>query len=415
MAEERNKTSSAKRLRIADIKLNSLLELTKAINLNAPIEELLEIYRNVLQHKLFIGKLMLLRHDNGWKTILNYGIRPENLHVTTEHAKKFVTIRDITSIGQEDWPKNEKFEIIIPVYHKNSPLAYVFLGDLNEDAIGVSPAIKHLPFIQTLTNILVVAVENKKLAKDSIRQAVLQRELDLAKEIQSILVPSVLPHTHELDMDAVYLPFSQISGDYYDFIPLDESEFAICIADVSGKGIGAALLMSNFQANLLALIEQTSSLTELVIRLNRKVVQTSKGESFITFFIAKYNRLKQTLHYINAGHYPPLLHMDDTVTMLKSGCPALGMLAEIPNVKEGILTIRPSATFLTYTDGVIELENEDKEEFGVEKLTDLFTTNVNEHRTAKQLTTSIIDALKEFKGTKGYVDDITLLVCRILK
>jgi len=415
MAVEGSKTSSAKRLRIADIKLNSLLELTKAINLNAPIEELLEIYRNVLQHKLFIGKLMLLRHDNGWKTILHYGIRAENMHATTEHAKKFVTIRDITSIGQEDWPKNEKFEIIIPVYHKNSPLAYVFLGDLNEDAIGVSPAIKHLPFIQTLTNILVVAVENKKLAKDSIRQAVLQRELDLAKEIQSILVPSVLPHTHELDMDAVYLPFSQISGDYYDFIPLDESEFAICIADVSGKGIGAALLMSNFQANLLALIEQTSSLTELVIRLNRKVVQSSKGESFITFFIAKYNRLKQTLHYINAGHYPPLLHMDDTVTMLKSGCPALGMLPEIPNVKEGILTIHPSATFLTYTDGVIELENEDKEEFGVEKLTDLFTTNINEHRTAKQLTTSIIDALKVFKGTKSYVDDITLLVCRILK
>ncbi len=412
---ESNKTSSAKRLRIADIKLNSLLELTKSINLNAHIEELLDIYRHVLQHKLFIGKLMLLRYDTDWKTILNYGIRKENLDATLEHAKKFIAIRDITSIGQEDWPSQDRFEIIIPVYHKNSPLAYVFLGDLNEDAIGVSPAIKHLPFIQTLTNILVVAIENKKLAKDSIRQAVLQRELDLAKEIQSILVPSVLPHTHELDMDALYLPFSQISGDYYDFIPLDESEFAICIADVSGKGIGAALLMSNFQANLLALIEQTSSLTELVVRLNRKVMQTAKGESFITFFIAKYNRLTQTLHYINAGHYPPLLYMDDTVTMLKSGCPALGMLNEIPNVKEGILTLHPPATFLTYTDGVIEIENNNKEEFGLEKLTDLFTTNINAHRTAKQLTTSIMDELKEFKGEKGYVDDITLLVCRILK
>ncbi|HXP51448.1 MAG TPA: PP2C family protein-serine/threonine phosphatase [Bacteroidia bacterium] len=415
MSAESNKASSAKRLRIADIKLNSLLEITKAINVNAPIEMLLEIYRNVLQHKLFIGKLMLLRNEQGWKSMLNYGIQRDNVAVTIEAAKKYTDIRDITSIGQEAWPKNEKFEIIVPVYHKNNPLAYVFLGDLNEESIGVSPAIKHLPFIQTLTNILVVAIENKKLAKESIRQAVLQREMDLAKEIQSILVPSVLPHTHELDMDAVYLPFHQISGDYYDFIPLDESEFAICIADVSGKGVAAALLMSNFQANLLALIEQTSSLTELIVRLNRKVVQTAKGESFITFFIAKYNRLTQSLHYINAGHYPPLLHMEDTVTLLKSGCPALGMLTEIPNVKEGILTLRPPATLLTYTDGVIEIENDNKEEFGLEKLTDLFTTNVNEHRTAKQLTTSIIDSLKEFKDAKEYVDDITLLVCRILK
>ncbi|HWY98306.1 MAG TPA: PP2C family protein-serine/threonine phosphatase [Bacteroidia bacterium] len=416
MLPDNNKTSSAKRLRIADIKLNSLLEITKSINLNASIDVLLEIYRNVLQHKLFIGKLILLRYDNNdWKSMLNYGIQRDHLAATVEHAKKFTDIRDITSIGQESWPKNEKFEIIVPVYHKNSPLAYVFLGDLNEESIGVSPAIKHLPFIQTLTNILVVAIENKKLAKESIRQAVLQREMDLAKEIQSILVPSVLPHTHELDMDAVYLPFHQISGDYYDFIPLDESEFAICIADVSGKGVAAALLMSNFQANLLALIEQTSSLTELIVRLNRKVVQTAKGESFITFFIAKYNRLTQSLHYINAGHYPPLLHMEDTVTLLKSGCPALGMLTEIPNVKEGILTLRPPATLLTYTDGVIEIENDNKEEFGLEKLTDLFTTNVNEHRTAKQLTTSIIDELKEFKDAKEYVDDITLLVCRILK
>ena len=416
MAVDSTKTSSAKRLRIADIKLNSLLELTKSINVNAHIDELLEIYRTVLQHKLFIGKLILLRYDkDGWRSMLHYGINKDNVQAVTDHAKKLTTFHKITSIGSEEWPSREKFEIVIPVYHKHNPLAYVFLGDLNDDTIGVSPAIKHLPFIQTLTNILVVAIENKKLAKESIRQAVLQRELDLAREIQSILVPSVLPHTHELDMDAVYLPFSQISGDYYDFIPLDESEFAICIADVSGKGIGAALLMSNFQANLLALIEQTSSLTELVIRLNRKVVQTAKGESFITFFIAKYNRLKQTLHYINAGHYPPLLHMEDTVTMLKSGCPALGMLNEIPNVKEGILTLRPPATFLTYTDGVIELENADKEEYGLEKLTDLFTTNINEHRTAKQLTTSIIDALKVFKGEKEYVDDITLLVCRILK
>jgi sigma-B regulation protein RsbU (phosphoserine phosphatase) len=369
----------------------------------------------VLQRKLFIGKLMLLRKDGDWKCILHYGIREDKYEAVVEHAKTYTTEREIKSIGREKWPKNENFEIIVPVYHKNQPLAYVFLGDLNEESIGVSPAIKHLPFIQTLTNILVVAIENKKMAKESIKQAVFQRELDLAKEIQAILVPSELPNTDALEIAAYYLPYHEISGDYFDYIQLDESQFAFCVADVSGKGIAAALLMSNFQANLHALIEQTSSLTELVIRLNRKVIQTAKGESFITFFIAKYNTLTQSLHYVNAGHYPPLLHMEDTITLLKSGCPALGMLPELPSLKEGILTIHAPATFLAYTDGVIELENSEKEEFGVEKLTDLFASNVTLHSNAKAINKSIMDALKTYKDKKEYVDDITLLSCRILK
>jgi sigma-B regulation protein RsbU (phosphoserine phosphatase) len=413
MAEQQG--GASKRLRTADLKLNSLLEITKSINQNASMNELLKIYREVLQHKLFIGKLILLRYEEDWDCMLHYGVRESRLDEVIKHAKTYTGVREIQSISQDAWPKKEAFEIIIPVYHKNQPLAYVFLGDLNEESIGVSPAIKHLPFIQTLTNILVVAIENKKLAKESIKQAVFQRELDLAREIQSILVPSVLPNTPELELASSYLPFHQISGDYFDYIPLDESQFAFCIADVSGKGIAAALLMSNFQANLHALIEQTSSLSELVTRLNRKVLQSAKGESFITFFIAKYNTLTQSMHYINAGHYPPLLYMEDTITMLKSGCPALGMLPELPALKEGILTISPPATLLAYTDGVIELENASDEEFGVEKLTDLFASNVHIHRTAREMNDSIISALQIFKGKKEYVDDITLLSCRILK
>jgi sigma-B regulation protein RsbU (phosphoserine phosphatase) len=406
--------SSNKRLRIADIKLESLLELTKSINLNTKIPELLKIYRDVLQHKLFIGKLMLLQYDGTWKCLLHYGVREDRLAGVLEKAKTFTDEREIKTLSRDMWLKNESFEIIIPVYHKNMPLAFVFLGDLNEESLGISPAIKHLPFIQTLTNLLVVAIENKKLAKESIKQAVIQRELELAKEIQAILLPASLPHTEELDIAASYIPFHQISGDYFDYIPIDESEFAICIADVSGKGIAAALLMSNFQANLHALIEQTSSLSDLIVRLNKKVIQTARGESFITFFIAKYNTLTHALHYVNAGHYPPLLHMEETIVQLKSGCPALGMLPELPALKEGILTLAPPVVLLSYTDGVIELENEKNEEFGVERLTDLFADDISLNRDAKEINQSVLKTLVEFKGRKEYVDDITLLACRIL-
>jgi phosphoserine phosphatase RsbU/P len=400
---------------ISDEKLNALFELTKNINLNASISVLLDIYREALEKKLSIGRLMLLSYDGSWRCILSYGIDHDKLEFTIERAKGYSKVREIIEVHKDSWPQGCELDIVVPVYHKESALAYVFLGDLKEIKNGAGSPLKHLPYIQTLTNILVVAIENKKLAKEHIHQALLKHELDLAKEIQSILVPSILPHTDELDVAAYYLPFHEISGDYYDFIPLNESEFAFCIADVSGKGVAAALLMSNFQASLHAQIEQTNSLTELVTRLNRNVMQTAKGENFITFFIAKFNRLTQTLQYVNAGHYPPILFMENTVNLLKSGGPALGMLPTIPNLKEGIISITTPASILAYTDGITELENENEEEFGIDKLTDLFTSLANSGMSAKELNDKIAETLVAYKGKKQYTDDVTLLCCRILK
>ncbi len=400
---------------ISDEKLNALFELTKSINLNATIAELLKIYREVLEEKLHIGRLMLLSFDGSWRCILSYGIDHDSLEFAIERGKGYSKIKEIVQVNMDSWPHGAELDIVVPVNHKENALAYVFLGDLKENDSGAGSAIKHLPYIQTLSNILVVAIENKKLAKENIHQALLKHELDLAKEIQSILVPSILPHTDELDISAYYLPFHEISGDYYDFIPLNESEYAFCIADVSGKGVAAALLMSNFQASLHAQIEQTNSLTELVTRLNKNVMDTARGESFITFFIAKFNRHTNTMHYVNAGHYPPILYMDNTVNFLKSGGPALGMLPEIPFLKEGIISISTPAYLLSYTDGITELENEQDEEFSIEKLKDLFVTLVNSGITSKQINDKIAETLTAYKGSKQYNDDVTLLCCRILK
>lgn len=404
---------------ISEEKLNALFELTKNINLNTSISGLLDIYREVIETKLGIGRLMLLSHDENWRCILSFGIDQDNLEFTIERAKGYSGLKEMSRVDQDAWLQGCELDIVIPVYHKEEPLAYLFLGDFSKEIHSGKEAadspFNHLPYIQTLTNILVVAIENKKLAKENIRQALLRHELDLAREIQSILVPSILPHTDELDISAYYLPFHEISGDYYDFIPLNESEFAFCIADVSGKGVAAALLMSNFQASLHAQIEQTSSLSDLVNRLNRSVMQTAKGESYITFFIGKFNRLTQTLNYINAGHYPPILFMENTITLLQSGGTALGMMPEIPNLKEGIITITAPASILAYTDGITELENEKNEEFGVDKLTDAFTSYANSGISALEINDKIAEALKFYKGKKGYMDDVTLLCCRILK
>ncbi len=244
MAIQANNNSSKP---IKDIKLNSLLEITKAINHNFSTEQILAIFKEVLETQLNIGKLVLFSHNNGWKCILKYGVGDEYNDIDVE--RDLSPIDEIGTINFSKKTLNKSFEIVIPVFHKSQALAYLLIGDL-EDKMEVSPAIKHLPFVQTLTSIIVVAIENKKLAKENIRQAAIKKELELASEMQSMLFPSSLPNDKKLDVAAYYLPHQQVGGDYYDFIWLNENECAFCVADVSGKGIAAALLMSNFQANL---------------------------------------------------------------------------------------------------------------------------------------------------------------------
>jgi sigma-B regulation protein RsbU (phosphoserine phosphatase) len=394
--------------RIKDIKLNSLLEITKAINHNFSTEQLLEIFEEVLETQLNIGKLVLFSYENGWKCILKYGVGNEYNDINVE--RDLLPITEIGTINFSQTRLNKAFEIVIPVYHKSQPLAFVLIGDL-EDRVEVSPAIKHLPFVQTLTSIIVVAIENKKLAKDNIRQAAMRKELELASEMQSMLFPSTLPSDGKLDTAAFYLPHQQVGGDYYDFIWLNENECAFCVADVSGKGVPAALLMSNFQANLRILFNHTTSLTDLVRELNTKVMANAKGEKFITLFIAKYNLVTHTLTYVNAAHNPPLLASGNSISTLKIGCTGLGMFDEIEKIKEGIVNITPGSTLVCYTDGLVELENDNSDDLGIDSLKGILKNNPDLNM--MELNSLIMETAMNYKQSRPYIDDIALFSVRM--
>ncbi|MBI3510725.1 MAG: PP2C family protein-serine/threonine phosphatase [Bacteroidetes bacterium] len=414
MATQRE-TSESRRSqpKIKDLKLKSLLEITKAINSNQSTTDLLAIYENVIREKLAIGKLVLFSHDgNEWKCLLSFGVDAEFNNINVE--KEFKGIKEITTIDIDasKLSFHKSFEIVIPVFHKAHPLAYVLIGDLNEDESGMSAAIKHLPFVQTLTNLIVVAIENKKLAKENLRRAAMHRELELAWEVQRMLFPEQLPHNENLDMDAVYLPHQQVGGDYYDYIQINENEVAICVADVSGKGVPAALLMSNFQANLRILLHHIPNLPDLLRELNNKVSVNAKGEKFITLFIAKYNTVTRVMHYINAGHNPSLVIDDDGANVLTVGCTGLGMFDELIKVREGIVNVSHGALLICYTDGLVETMNEKDQDFGLDRLQQIALDN--RHKTPKELNTIILEKLNKHKGDQPYIDDIALVTSRLL-
>lgn len=400
--------ASFKRLKLFSFKLNALLEITQAINDNLSISHLLKRYETILKDELNIGRIALLKLNDKWETILATGM-DKDVVATIDVEKDLMHIKDISFITSSPNERLKNFDIIIPVITQDTPLAYVLIGDIDEEAEGVSPTIKHLHFIQTISNVIIVAIENIRLFNESLRQEAMKKELELASRMQNMLIPenSTLPQNSHINFSAFYHPHFSVGGDYYDCIALNDNEFGFCIADVSGKGISAAILMSNFQANLRALFTDEITLEQLVSKLNDRVMASAKGEKFLTLFIGKYIVSKKELQYINAGHNPPILFEKENkkLSMLREGCVGMGMLDEIPTIEKGVITITETSKLLCYTDGLVELIDDEGVEFGTEKL----EKHISNRRSIQINIQEIIEGQGILTGNQSIFDDITIL------
>jgi sigma-B regulation protein RsbU (phosphoserine phosphatase) len=265
--------------------LNSLLEVTQAINKNSSTVILIEMLEVILKHYLSVGKLrFLIENEHSYVTLSKYGGIYESTTVLQSACNDLNLLRAPTRISDHENPVLSNYDYFIPIHHKSRLLAFALIGDfkttdqlLNND----------LNFIQTLINVIVVALENKKLFKERIQAERFHREMELAGEVQNMLIPVKLLKEENVEIGARYLPHQNIGGDYFDFIRLNDHEFLWCIADVSGKGISAALLMANLQASLRAWASVEDDLSTIVQRLNEIVLRNTKGERFITMFLGK--------------------------------------------------------------------------------------------------------------------------------
>lgn len=394
---------------IQDLKLNALLEVTKAINTNASTSTLLDLYQDILENRLGVGKLVLFSYDEEWTCILKYGVSEEFNHIQFE--PELLNITEIETITFSRRELSKSFEIVVPVYHKQTPLAYVLLGDVTQEKLELSAAIKHLPFVQTLTNIIIVAIENKKLYKDNIQRAQIKKELELAQNMQKLLFPHDFPDSEFLQVAARYLPHQQVGGDYYDFIRLNNHEFIFCIADVSGKGVAAALLMSNIQATLHSLINYTHNLKDLIIEINKRVINNAKHEKFLSIFLGKLNTKSQQLTYINAGHNAPILYYENRFFELIKGTTLLGITDSLPNMNVEIFNYTAEFTIVCYTDGLTDTVNEAGESISVQSLETIISNN--DKTKPDFINQAILFYADEFKGEQAFPDDIALLTLKV--
>ena len=242
----------------------------------------------------------------------------------------------------------------------------------------------------------------------------LENEISIAREVQNQLFPQRVPSVPGVEIEAICKAARTVSGDYYDFIQLSPTRIAIAIADISGKGISAALLMASLQAalrsQLLAPGSDSMSTAELVARLNLHLVRNTGDDRFATFFVAVYDSATRLLRYTNAGHLPAFCICGDHALYLDKGGMVLGVIEDYPFV-EGSETVPPDAILVGYSDGLVEPENVYGEEFGIQRLRDsALRLNTGSPSAIAQ---GMMQAADEWAGTAEQADDMTVIVARL--
>lgn len=389
--------------------LNSLLEITQAINKNSSSSVLFEMLEVILNVHLKIGTIrLLIREGEHFYCATRFGGEFENAKILQQTCQALGGFKNITSLKSNPDPLLCRYEYFVPVFHKEEFLAFVLIGDFD---IGHNLLGNDLNFIQTLINVIVVALENKKLFKERVDRERLQRDMELAVEVQGMLIPRSLPKTGTVEVGATYLPNENIGGDYFDFIKISPHEFLWCIADASGKGVSAALLMANLQASLRAWASVESDLVKVTERLNEIVVSNTNGERFITLFLGLYNEKTRELQYVNAGHNPPVLILDGKVKFLRLGTTIIGAFDILPSIRVGREILSPGSIIFNYTDGLVESANEDVYISDEELVKHLLGSS---HLMVDDLNECILRDIQSENNARMNSDDITILTIRVL-
>ncbi len=289
-------------------------------------------------------------------------------------------------------------EKVFGIIYADSPIAE---GRFTED---------HLKVLTTLASVAAIRVENARLVEARFQQERLERELQLAMEIQQRFQPTAPPLVPGYEFQGISFPCYEIGGDYYDFIQRDDGRLVIALGDVSGKGTAAALLMSSLHAAIHAQTGSHDTLVETISAVNRYLAENIPPNRFVTLFYAELDPESGALSFLNAGHNPPLIiHAAGTVEQLASGGLPLGIKADA-DYREGRTHLQLGDVLVIYSDGVTEAASPSGEEFGPTRLYEVVSRNVD--ASAAGIRDRIESALTKFSQGTQAADDITLVIVK---
>ena len=411
MIQEADRTQKLEQeLHLRQLQVRRLLQITQAINNNVAAEDLFDMYKSFLRAELGVRRMALFvrnaDEDDVWE--LATGLELHGLPDPPEDVGTYLSkyTRSELLLNSEHM-FFDAFIHIVPVLHKERPIAYIVIGAFKEG----DDMYERVQIITTITNVIAVAIENKRLFRRQLEQERLEADLDLGAKVQQMLIPDDFPVRDEYEISAIYKPKLGVGGDYLDYTEFEDDKLIFCIGDFTGKGVSAALLMANFQANFHTLIDKRTSLHDFVIELNSAVYRITEGERFVTFFVAEYDRRNHTLCYVNAGHPPAVLVTESGIQLLDKGTLVLGTIDELPYLEVGTVELPEQSLIVTYTDGLTDLQNPAGETLDEAALNQFCR---RQHGVSARRFNERLQAwLDDFREGAEYPDDLTVLTCRI--
>lgn len=335
--------------------LDSLQQMTQAVSNNFSGKTLIDIYFYLLETHVQAKKMLLFFLGDAMPIIKSKGCSFQEVIPPLE-------ILERDTIGTLNNPEFEGFDLVVPVHHKTKTIGVILVGRANPNNYLAG---FELAFLQTISNILVYAYENKTLFRDKVNQEKVKQELKMAASIQEKLIPRSIPPIQNFTFSGFYKPFTEVGGDYFDVIKINPSEYLMIVADVSGKGLPAALLMSNIQAATRTLVRYESDLRKLTVALNHLVWEHAEGDHFVVAFMGLLNVDNHEMQYINAGQVAPLWMHQNQLYRLAAQTHPLGVLDPMRPYQINKITFEQGSTLFLFTDGLSDSVSQDVQTFDI--------------------------------------------------
>jgi len=308
---------------------------------------------------------------------------------------------------QVHWFQSRSAALLMPLCTGEGLLGFVAVGGKTS---GEDYTSDELEILSALSGQMSLVVENLELLEERVRKEALESQMDLARTVQKKLLPVSLPVVPGCELAARIKPCLDVAGDYYDAFIFQDNRLLVAVGDVSGKGMGPALIMANLQASMRTALQAGLSLDAALETINHMVFENTPDDMFITLFAACCSPLEGRLSFVNAGHNPPLLFRSSGETsILSEGGLLLGVQTGV-DYTTGVVNCSPGDTLLLYTDGVTEAMNPEGLEFGEERLRSTVSANIG--LPLEELLALIEKEAAAFQGTDDFSDDFTLLALR---
>ncbi len=408
--------------------LSALFEATRLLNSTLDLAELLELILKIARAEVNAdrGTVFLVdkEHQELW-SIVAMGMEKQEIRLpfgtgvagTVAVTGEPVNVEDAYQLACFDPSTDRKTGyhtrslLCLPIRHKGEDDEIVGVIQLLNQKSGRFTA-EDQDFLEKLSGHMAMALENARLHRAALEKQRMERELEMARGIQRSLLPDAPPRIPGYELAVSNTPCFEVGGDYYDFLSLGPETLLLVIADVEGKGVSSALVMSNLQATLRALVTHLHSLEVLALSLNEMICNDTKSKKFLSIFLGLLDTRRNGLHYINAGHVPPVVVSGETgeYSLLQAGGTVVGLFPDSEYTR-GSAKLKPGDILVLCTDGITEPCNLQEEEYGSERLAECVSRH--RHQAAEQIVAAVHQDVNTFSFGGVHTDDKVLMLLKV--